>query len=79
MPTDEIKGNRRTANTVYVRHMAIYLIREYTDLSLNNVGKIFNRDHSTIISAYKGVEARIKNDSDFNKDLHEIKAELDEK
>ncbi|MBP5755931.1 MAG: chromosomal replication initiator protein DnaA, partial [Clostridia bacterium] len=61
------------------RHIAIYIIREILSLSQPAIGKIFNRDHSTIISAYKGVEARLKNDSDFNKDLHEIKAELDEK
>ncbi len=79
MPTDEIKGKRRNANIVYVRHMAIYLILEYTDLTLNKVGKIFDRDHSTIHTARNGVVERIKNDPEFSKDMQDIKAELEER
>lgn len=76
---EEIKGKRRSADIVYVRHLAIYLIRAYTDLSLKRVGKIFDRDHTTIIAACSGVEERIKNDAEFNKELQEIKAELESK
>ena len=76
---EDIKGKRRSADIVYVRHLAIYLIRAYTDLSLKRVGKIFDRDHTTIIAACSGVEERIKNDAEFNKELQEIKAEHESK
>lgn len=79
MSVEEIKGKRRNANIVYVRHMAIYLILEYTDLTLIKVGKIFDRDHSTIHTARNGVAERIKTDPDFSKDMQEIKAEIEEK
>lgn len=74
---DEMTGKKRTAEIVYARHMAIYLIQEKTDLSLKKIGKLFDRDHSTIISARDNVMKRMKSDPLFNKEITEIKEELE--
>ncbi|NLN54995.1 MAG: chromosomal replication initiator protein DnaA [Clostridiales bacterium] len=74
---EEMTGKKRTTEIVYSRHMAIYLIHEKTDLSLKKIGKLFDRDHSTIISARDNVIKRMKTDPVFNKEITEIKEELE--
>ncbi len=53
---EDIKGTKRNANIATARHMAIYLMRHNTELSLTEIGKIFSRDHSTTISSLKKIE-----------------------
>ncbi|MDD4124618.1 MAG: chromosomal replication initiator protein DnaA [Eubacteriales bacterium] len=74
---EEMTGKKRTADIVYVRHIAIYLIHESTDLSLKKIGRLFDRDHSTIISARDNVMKRMKSDTLFNKEITEIIEELE--
>ena len=54
--TEDIKGTKRNANIATARHMAIYLMRHNTELSLTEIGKVFSRDHSTTISSLKKIE-----------------------
>ncbi|MES2287406.1 MAG: helix-turn-helix domain-containing protein [Bacteroidota bacterium] len=55
-------GRRREANIVFARHISMYLIRELCNYTLKDVGKIFNRDHTTIISAHSHVITMIETD-----------------
>ena len=73
---DDILSKKRTSELVYARHIAIYLTCELTDLSLKKVGKQFNRDHATIISAKNSVVTRMKNDAAFANDRNESICEL---
>ena len=48
----ELKGDKRTQDIVYPRHVAMYLARELTDVSLPKIGAKFGgRDHSSVIHA----------------------------
>ena len=48
----EVLSNRRDRALVNARHMAMYLCRELTDLSLPRIGQRFGgRDHSTVMHA----------------------------
>ncbi|MGN1120947.1 MAG: chromosomal replication initiator protein DnaA, partial [Eubacteriales bacterium] len=47
IPTEDIIGKRKTDAIASARQVAIYLLRELTDMSFAGVGKVFNRDHST--------------------------------
>ena len=76
---EEMLGKRRTGDIVYARHIAIYLIQEYTDLSLKKTGKLFERDHTTIISARDNVLHRIKSDAAFSREISDIKEDLEKK
>jgi chromosomal replication initiation ATPase DnaA len=40
--------------------MAIYLIRELTDLSYEATGAIFGRDHATAIASYTKIDTNVK-------------------
>jgi len=56
MTLPELKGHRRTAKFVRPRHIAMYLCRELLDRSLLQVGKLFGRDHTTVMFAVGKIE-----------------------
>jgi chromosomal replication initiator protein len=57
---DEISGPSRTRNLVEARHIAMYLCRELTDLSLPSIGREFGgRDHTTILHACDKIKATL--------------------
>ena len=47
--SDDIYGRKRTKHIALARSIAIHIIREVTDMSYPAIGKIFDRDYSTII------------------------------
>ena len=62
--SDEIRSQKnRSANISNARHIAIYLTRELTTLSMVAIGEEFgNRHYSTIIYTLKKVEEMMKKD-----------------
>lgn len=47
----QVRGDSRKKEIALARHMAVYLTREMTGLSLPRIGDAFGRDHSTIINS----------------------------
>lgn len=63
--------------TVRARHMAMYLVRDMTRLSLKQIGKAFGgRDHSTVIHAVGKVTTLIDTDERVYFAAREIKNRL---
>jgi chromosomal replication initiator protein len=59
-------GQRRTRSVVLPRQVAMYLMRQLTELSLVDVGRVFGgRDHSTVIYACEKVGTMVATDNDF--------------
>ena len=54
-----LRSTLRSKNTTEARHMAIFLVRKLTNLSLPDIGKEFNRDHSTVLYSIQKVESGI--------------------
>jgi len=50
---NEIKSHRRTQIEKNARHTFCYLARELTKLSFPQIGKLIDRDHSTVFHAAK--------------------------
>ena len=69
---DELKSSKRTGNIANARHVAIYAIRKLTDLSLNDVGKIFKRNHATVIASINTVEINIKTKKNYDSEITSI-------
>ncbi len=60
----EIRSSSRLKRLVKPRHIAIFLIRENTDLSFPDIGvAVGNRDHATIQYAYRKIEKKIREDN----------------
>lgn len=55
---EEILGPRRWEPLVQARHLAIWLAKEITGWSSPELGRYFNRDHTTILYAIDVVEGR---------------------
>ena len=73
---EEVVGKRRNKEIANARHVAIYLIREITEISLPNIGKIFDRDHSTVMSSLEWVRRRIMAEPIFNADIENLRKEI---
>ncbi len=56
-----IRGTQKNKGTAEARQVAMYLIRKLTNLSLPDIGKEFDRDHSTALYAIRKVEVALKN------------------
>ncbi len=68
---EEIKGKKRSQDVAMARHVAIYTIREVTGMAYKSIGKIFDRDHTTIMSSIDVVKGEMDVDAGFE---HEINA-----
>jgi chromosomal replication initiator protein len=51
------------------RQIAMYLARKHTEESLVDIGKTFNRDHSTVLHAIKVVSSKLIRDTSVNAQL----------
>ncbi len=69
----DIKGTKRNANISAARRVAIYILREVTDMSMEDIGREFsNRDHSTIVYARKTIETDLARDSHLRETVEDI-------
>ena len=73
---EDIIGQKRNKDIANARHISIYLIRAITEMSLPNIGKIFNRDHSTVLTSYEKIEKRVFSDPVFNIEIMELSREI---
>ena len=72
-----LRGTLKNKGTTEARQMAIYLIRKLTNLSLPDIGKEFNRDHTTVLYAIRKVEASLKaGDSNLQNNVRDITANI---
>ncbi|MBT8351226.1 MAG: chromosomal replication initiator protein DnaA [Deltaproteobacteria bacterium] len=63
----DIVSRSRKQNIVQPRQIAIYLSRRFTDLSLQNIGKSFNRYHATALHSIGAVERGLREDATIKK------------
>lgn len=76
----DMVGPKRSQSIVRPRQIAIYLCRQLLDLPYGDIGKKFNRDHSTAIHSATSIEERLKIDRDTQEEievLQKIICELD--
>lgn len=63
---EEIRSNKRSAQISMARKVAIYVVREITQMPLVAIGHEFgNRDHSTIVYSINSIENSIKKDKNL--------------
>jgi chromosomal replication initiator protein len=67
----DLRGDRRSADIVYPRQIAMYLCRELTDASLPQIGDRFGgRHHTTVLHSVEKIQKMLKDDHD--RQLHEL-------
>ena len=73
---ESITGSKRNKDIASARHISIYLIRERTEMSYPSIAKIFERDHSTIISSCNLIATNILKDPMFSAEINDLKKEI---
>ena len=75
-----IRGQQRNRDATQARQVSMYLIRNMTSLSLDEIGKVFdNRDHSTVLYSIQQVEKKMKSDNAFAEKVKAIKTNINSK
>ncbi|MBR6793793.1 MAG: chromosomal replication initiator protein DnaA [Clostridia bacterium] len=70
---DKIKGDRKTADIVLPRQVAMYIIREKTSLSLPEIGKALGgKNHTTVLHSINKISDTMKQDPQLNKIISEL-------
>ncbi|WDL99453.1 chromosomal replication initiator protein DnaA [Alicyclobacillus sp. ALC3] len=60
---EDMKAKNRSKNVAFPRQIAMYLVRELTDLSLPRIGAEFGgRDHTTVLHACEKVSTELEKD-----------------
>lgn len=65
----ELQSKSRKKAITTPRQIAMYLARKYTEESLTDIGKAFNRDHSTVLHSIKVVSKKLVRDTSVNAQL----------
>ncbi len=72
----QILSAERTQSIVTPRQMAMYIARKYTTKSLQEIAKIFDKSHATIIHGVKTIGKRMEVEDDLKHELEEIISEF---
>lgn len=69
----DLVGKKRNRHIMYARQVGIYLCRTLLDLPYNDIGKQFNRDHSTVMYSINCVEDRMKENREYEEEVNTIR------
>ena len=71
--SDDIRSAKRNSNISNARQIAIYAVREITNLSMKSIGDEFGgRDHSTIVYAINQIEKNMSKDPNLKSTVEDI-------
>jgi chromosomal replication initiator protein len=74
---EELESSSRSRRIARPRQVAMYLIREETDLSLAKIGDLFGgRDHSTVLYAHERITDLAEEDETFRRELLALREQL---
>ena len=70
---DDIRSSKRSSNISNARQIAIYIVREITQLPYDSIGKEFGgRDHSTVVYAMQQIDKKIQKDPKMKATVDDI-------
>lgn len=74
---EHILGRRRLRPYADARQMAMQIVRQSTKLNLTDIGRLFDRDHSTVIHAINSVRSLIGISDNYRDEFNQILGEYD--
>jgi chromosomal replication initiator protein len=76
---DELCGPSRVRELAFARHVAMYLLHRYSDLSFREIGMVLGvRDRSTVMSGVRRIEREIQVYDGVAETVNELGRELRE-
>jgi chromosomal replication initiator protein len=64
-----MRTRTRTKAVAFPRQIAMYFARQLTHASLTEVGRAFDKDHTTVLHAVSKIEAMIREDAKLKKTI----------
>jgi chromosomal replication initiator protein len=70
----QVKGKSRLRGFVKARFISMYLLRRRTGLTLKEIGRMFHRDHTSIIHAIQTIDEvlSLKYDNDYQEEIKKL-------
>ena len=72
VPVEDIKSTRQKANISLARKMCMYIMREVTTLTLEQIGEEFVKNYSTVIYSLKEISKKMEEDSKIERKINDI-------
>ena len=76
VPKSELVSKSRVKDVAQARHVTMYLIKTLIEMSYPNIGKLFDRDHSTVMNSIDVMEKRIASDAVFEMEINNLINEI---
>lgn len=73
----EMQSSRRARNVARPRQIAMFLAKQLTSRSLPEIGRKFDRDHTTVMHAVRKVDELIMEDASLAESIETLKRELE--
>ena len=73
---EDLLSQKRNKDIALARHISVYIIKNVTEMSYPGIAKIFNRDHTTMISSCELIAKKRNNDPMFNVEISELLKEV---
>lgn len=73
---DDVCGKSRNQDVVYTRMTIAYFLRRHTILSTTEIGRLINRNHSTIVHYLKAYDSEFRFNEEFRNFAERIKEDL---
>lgn len=76
---DDLLAKRRSRDVAFPRQIAMYMVRNLTDVSLPKIGELFGgRDHTTVMHACSKITDDIENDENTRRAVEDITKSINE-
>ena len=80
IPEHILRGTLKNKGTAEARQIAMYLVRQLTNLSLPEIGREFGKDHTTVLYGIRKIEQHLNDsDSELQNTLRDITANINNK
>jgi chromosomal replication initiator protein len=74
----DLQSERRKRSLAHPRHICMFLAREMTELSLDDIGESFGgRDHSTVLYAASKIKTMTKKDQSLRQTVTKLRHEIE--
>jgi chromosomal replication initiator protein len=74
---NDLLSQRRTKNLAFPRHVAMFLTKELTQLTLTEIGQFFGgRDHSTVLHAINKIKGLRLKDTELRNEIERFELQL---
>lgn len=69
---DDIRSKKQKQDVVRARQTTFYILQQITDMTLEAIGKEFNKDHTTVLHSVNKISEQMANNADVNNTVSDI-------